>query len=391
MSVTRGKRSSAKLKTMGKEDEFLSRITKSLYYSKLPMTDRLSLPVTEFAAELFSEVKSGCTLERLDVEEASRISRNACVSPCSFVLALLYLERLKDCNPEYLYKVAPSELFLVSLMIASKFLNDDGEEDEVFNAEWAQSGDLTVPQMNRLEKEFLTAINWEIFIYNDQFWDRLRKLEKDVAYKEGTKRGWFSYRELSCLVETIRITAIVQALVSISSVCLAAYTAGVVTLLGSALIASHVPGTSLAPKSIPLSIETPGIPQTLPNPSVDFNYSNVLQFSGDQFIANSTASEHYFNNFEAHNNSWHWWIPQLSSWLADYSGDDEDCQKKIDIPLQNPGGSFVTNSQVLNPEPRNDFVTEINWRETLQSFQGSVVAPSWKYYVGIVSDISIGH
>lgn len=70
----------------------------------------------EFAAELFSEVKSGCSLERLDVEEASRISRNACVSPCSFVLALLYLERLKDCNPEYLYKVAPSELFLVSLV-----------------------------------------------------------------------------------------------------------------------------------------------------------------------------------------------------------------------------------------------------------------------------------
>lgn len=70
------------------------------------------------AAELFTEVKSGYTLERLDVEEASRISRNACVSPCSLVLALLYLERLKDCNPEYLQQVAPSELFLVSLVLS---------------------------------------------------------------------------------------------------------------------------------------------------------------------------------------------------------------------------------------------------------------------------------
>lgn len=70
----------------------------------------------EFAAEMFTNVKNGKSLDRLDVEEASRISRQACVSPCSFVLALLYLERLKDCNPDYLQKVAPSELFLVSLV-----------------------------------------------------------------------------------------------------------------------------------------------------------------------------------------------------------------------------------------------------------------------------------
>lgn len=31
---------------MGDHNEFLNRITKSLYYSKLPITDRLSLPVT---------------------------------------------------------------------------------------------------------------------------------------------------------------------------------------------------------------------------------------------------------------------------------------------------------------------------------------------------------
>lgn len=43
-------------------------------------------------------------------------------------------------------------------MVASKFLNDDGEEDEVFNSEWAQSGDLTVLQINQLEKDFLKAI-----------------------------------------------------------------------------------------------------------------------------------------------------------------------------------------------------------------------------------------
>ncbi|XP_015110142.1 protein CNPPD1 isoform X2 [Diachasma alloeum] len=350
----------------------------------------------EFAAELFSEVKSGCTLERLDVEEASRISRNACVSPCSFVLALLYLERLKDCNPEYLYKVAPSELFLVSLMIASKFLNDDGEEDEVFNTEWAQSGDLTVPHMNRLEKEFLTAINWEIFVHNDQFWDRLRKLEKDVAYKEGKKRGWFSYQELSCLIETIRITAIVQALVSISSVCLAAYTAGVVTLLGSALIASHVPGTSLAPRTSTLSLNATKSSGIAPDPENSHDNSNDLdRFPEDlkglmDFRGNFTTPGHYYKHSEAQNDSWHWWLSSLSNWLPEYSENNKNQLKKIAIPLQNPVGSFVTNSQVLIGDHKswNDFVTEINWKETLkEGLQGS---SSWQYYVELVSKISIG-
>ena len=43
-------------------------------------------------------------------------------------------------------------------MVASKFLHDDGEEDEVFNTEWAQSGHLSIAKMNRLEKDFLKAI-----------------------------------------------------------------------------------------------------------------------------------------------------------------------------------------------------------------------------------------
>jgi hypothetical protein len=86
------------------------------HFNKLIFSFKRINDITELAAEIFTEVKNGQTLERLDVEEASRISRNACVSPCSLVLALLYLERLKDCNPEYLQRVAPSELFLVSLV-----------------------------------------------------------------------------------------------------------------------------------------------------------------------------------------------------------------------------------------------------------------------------------
>ncbi len=40
--------------------------------------------------------------------------------------------------------MSSADLFLVSMMVASKYLHDDGEEDEVFNDEWAASGDIDI-------------------------------------------------------------------------------------------------------------------------------------------------------------------------------------------------------------------------------------------------------
>jgi len=96
-------------------------------------------------------VKSGHTLKRLNVGEASRISRNACVSPCSLVLALLYIERLKNCNPEYLHQVTPSELFLVSLVIILFFILNDSH--------------LPVNFENNLDKIFKTFYEYDIGEY----------------------------------------------------------------------------------------------------------------------------------------------------------------------------------------------------------------------------------
>lgn len=72
--------------------------------------------ITELAAEIYNEVKKQNTLERLQVQEIAEIYENACVSTCSLVLAILYLEKVKSTNPKYVEKVAPSELFLVSLV-----------------------------------------------------------------------------------------------------------------------------------------------------------------------------------------------------------------------------------------------------------------------------------
>lgn len=42
-------------------------------------------------------------------------------------------------------------------MMASKFLYDEGVDEEVFNDEWAESGNMEIDDVNKLEREFLSA------------------------------------------------------------------------------------------------------------------------------------------------------------------------------------------------------------------------------------------
>lgn len=43
-------------------------------------------------------------------------------------------------------------------MVASKYLYDEGEEEEVFNDEWGTAAKLDVKTVNTLEMNFLCAI-----------------------------------------------------------------------------------------------------------------------------------------------------------------------------------------------------------------------------------------
>jgi len=253
-----------RFKTMGNHDEFLDRITKTLYYAKLPATERFSLPVTELAAELYSESKSFKSLDRLRLEEAAKISRNACTSPCSLVLAMIYLDQLKACNPHYVDRVAPSELFFISLMVASKFLHDTGEEDDVSNGEWAVSAGVELKELNVMEREFLDAINWEVFVKESLFWTRLRELEKNISLREGKKRGWFSYTELENLLDIVDTKALAQAIIMVSIVCMTSYTAGVLTMIGSTYLVSRLPSTCIISPASPLCRLQEPLPSSSP-------------------------------------------------------------------------------------------------------------------------------
>lgn len=90
--------------------EFLSRIQRSLYYGD--GENRLSVPLSDYIADTFSDTHRGYSLNRLNYATIGNLRS----TPCSLILAMIYLERLKDADPAYTKHVTPTELFLVSMV-----------------------------------------------------------------------------------------------------------------------------------------------------------------------------------------------------------------------------------------------------------------------------------
>lgn len=100
-------------------DEFLKRIRKTLYVggasssaASMANCQRVSRPFAHYAAEIFSESHKGHSLNRLN--EVTITNMNS--TPCSLILAMIYLDRLQDSDPIFPRKITPTELFLVSMV-----------------------------------------------------------------------------------------------------------------------------------------------------------------------------------------------------------------------------------------------------------------------------------
>ncbi|KAI2668783.1 ATP-binding cassette sub-family B member 6 [Labeo rohita] len=182
-------------------EQWSERVRKRLYYgidSDSPL-DALSCPMTDIAVELLQK-SAPSPIRKLHKKYAAHVAREACISPCAMMLALIYIERLRHRNPEYLQQISSSDLFLISMMVASKYLYDEGEEEEVFNDEWGTAAKLDVQTVNTLEMNFLNAIDWNLFTEPSDFLKVLSQVESSIAERQGMKRGWFTYTDLCVLV-----------------------------------------------------------------------------------------------------------------------------------------------------------------------------------------------
>jgi len=255
--------------------ELSERLQKTLYYGFLSKTESSSLSLTNVIVEKFGE-NDDLFLERLCFDFAADLSREACLSPCSLVLAMIYLDRLCKKNPNYVSSIPSSKLFLISVMVASKFLNDEGEEDEVFNTDWANSAKMDIKELNKLEREFLSAIDWSLFVDEEDFSETLSQIECKVARRESLKRGWLTYTDVNILAQHKLLLdswrLVVDYLVNVSVTCMAAYLASFATLIGSALVATNLPwNTNYSPVPVvtnPIINIQPSSIVVLPNQNI---------------------------------------------------------------------------------------------------------------------------
>lgn len=224
-----------------RHQKLTERVRKRLYYGldKDVSLDALSCPVTDIAVEIFQK-SAPSPIRKLHKKYAAHVAREACISPCAMMLALVYIERLRHRNPEYLQKISSSDLFLISMMVASKYLYDEGEEEEVFNDEWGAAGKLDVQTINNLEMNFLNAIEWSLFTEPRDFFDLLSHLETSVAEKEGMKRGWFTYTDLCVLLDhsawSHALAAVYQHFFKVSCMLGLVYLIGVAGLIASSAV-----------------------------------------------------------------------------------------------------------------------------------------------------------
>ncbi|XP_051982912.1 protein CNPPD1 [Xyrauchen texanus] len=253
-------------------EQWSERVRKRLYYgleSDSPL-DALSCPMTDIAVELLQK-SAPSPIRKLHKKYAAHVSREACISPCAMMLALIYIERLRHRNPEYMQQISSSDLFLISMMVASKYLCDEGEEEEVFNDEWGTAAKLDIHTVNTLEMNFLSAIDWNLFTEPIDFFKVLSQVEGSIAERQGMKRGWFTYTDLCVLLEQSNwreaLSAIYQHFTKVTCMLGLLYLTSIAGLIASSVVIHQLgrfPNTSrtyLGPMEHK-SIQTPAL---LPN------------------------------------------------------------------------------------------------------------------------------
>jgi hypothetical protein len=99
--------------------------------------------------------RSSSSNQFLDLDFAAQVSYDSCLDPCTLVAAMIYIERLRCKNPVAFAQSNPNDLYLSALMVATKFLNDCGLDEFIWNDEWAEIAKTNMRRVNQLELRLL--------------------------------------------------------------------------------------------------------------------------------------------------------------------------------------------------------------------------------------------
>lgn len=91
----------------------------------------------------------------------NRILKSQLVSRESAIIAMIYIKRfIKEWGNEFFNHYTVHRIFLVSIMLASKYIDDDVFNNEVFS----KLGGVSLHSMNVMEIEYLNRLGFDLYI-----------------------------------------------------------------------------------------------------------------------------------------------------------------------------------------------------------------------------------
>ena len=186
----------------------------------------------------------------------------------------------------------------------------------------------------------------------------------------------------------------IQAFLSVTSICLTTYVAGVATILGSILIASHLPGSVFVPRKLSCCNDLPRVNYE------HFPIYESLTANVDSEVllpTNSTTLSIICNNsrldgkdFEKLNvircPTWERWSDSTLTSLLDLDFQSESTRNR-NKDLEDPS-DFSINTEPLQSDlflqSKDELITIFNRREILD-FDSKFPLQNWRYYVSYIS------
>lgn len=108
--------------------------------------------ISYFHAEKIPSLSIGDYLQR--IEKYSEVSDEACI------LSLIYIDRMIQQHPGIFNSFSAHRFMLTSIMVAAKFFDDRYFNNNFF----ARVGGIPTRELNALEVEFLTGINFSLYV-----------------------------------------------------------------------------------------------------------------------------------------------------------------------------------------------------------------------------------
>lgn len=109
-----------------------------------------------------------CAFDSLDTNFVANLSAENHVDPCTLVVAMIYIERLK--SGTHFWDFEPSELYLSALILATKLFNDAGNKEFYWNDEWASASGFSLAKVNQLELQLLQDLVSIFFFFNSKIY-----------------------------------------------------------------------------------------------------------------------------------------------------------------------------------------------------------------------------